>query len=301
MGKKNSKIHVLTWGGIGDVILLTPALREIKRSSPESVLIVHAIHKKHRDVLLHNPHIDILRIESKPLVDCVRFLRKNGYLPVRYRVPSYGEYAPSLWVPPKHATEVIAELFDVQLSHSTPELFLTPTEEEFAKKALEGLKLPIAIHTRSSRIHKDWPERKWQSLVSRNPHCSFVELGVCGERILDGTVDLPSDMEVRHDFALLKHCRAFVGIESCFAHAAAALGVPGVVLFGSSSPNTWGYPSSLNLSIGLRCSPCIDIIWGNKCPYDVACMNTMTVETVEDSLRRQLALVNDLSGDGKRQ
>src|ERR1700733_2290235 len=121
MGKKDSKIHVLTCGGIGDVILLTPTLREIKRSSPESVLIVHAIHKKHRDVLLNNPHIDVLRVESKPLVVCVTLLRMSGYLPARYRVPGYGVYAPSLWVPPKHATEVIAELCGVQLSHSTPE------------------------------------------------------------------------------------------------------------------------------------------------------------------------------------
>jgi ADP-heptose:LPS heptosyltransferase len=288
MTKKN-RIHILTWAGIGDAILLSPSLRQIKQSFPQSRLIVHAIHKKHYEVLLHNPHIDLLRLESRPVAFCYELLRKNGYLPTRYRLSTYGEYAPSMWFPEKKGAEIIAELIGVELSNSTPELFLTAKEDALAKAALRGLPCPVAIQTRSSRITKDWPKESWLNLMSRNTQYDWVELGVLGQSRLTGTVELPAEQELRQEFALLKYCKAFVGVDSCFAHAASAFGVPGVVLFGMSSPGTWGHPSNVNISAGLRCSPCIDIIGSNKCPYGVACMNMIAVDEVEQALRRQLS------------
>lgn len=282
----NNRIHIITWGGIGDVVLLTPTLRQVKLSSPHAKLIVHALHKKHYDVLLHNPYIDSLRLESRPAVFCYGLLRKNGYVPARYKRSPYGEFAPSVWLPEKKAADIIAELIGVSLSNSVPELFLTAAEEEKARSRLRDLKCPIAIQTKASRAAKEWPTEYWKSLISRNPQFDFLELGVVGDTRFADTVALPSGQELRHDFALLKCCKAFVGIESCFGHAAAAFGVPGVVLFGTSSPGTWGHKSNVNLSSGIRCSPCIDIIGSNPCPYDVACMNMITIGEVEQALRQ---------------
>jgi ADP-heptose:LPS heptosyltransferase len=194
-----------------------------------------------------------------------------------------------VWLPEKKGADIVAELIGVELSNSTPELFLTPKEDELAETALHGLRCPVAIHARSSKITKDWPKESWLNLISRNPQYDFLELGVLGESRLTGTVNLPPKQELRHEFALLKYCKAFVGVDSCFAHAASAFGVPGVVLFGMSSPGTWGHPSNVNISVGLRCSPCIDIIGSNKCPYGVACLNMIAVDEVEQALKRQLS------------
>jgi hypothetical protein len=110
-----SKLHIIVRGGIGDVILLTPTLREIKKRSPDSKLIVHTMHRKHYAVLFNNPRIDLLLLESRPWIFCTKLLRNTGYLPSNYRVASYGDYAPSVWFPQQPATEIIAELMGVQL------------------------------------------------------------------------------------------------------------------------------------------------------------------------------------------
>lgn len=291
MTRNDKTIHVITCGGIGDVILLTPTLREIKRRLPRATLTVHTIDKKHHEVLLHNPHIDVLRLESKAHLFCINLLRKTGYLPKRYQRPSYGDYAPSIWFPKQHATKLIAELMGVQLSDPTLDVFLTPEEEEFARATTSALRIPIAIQVKSSTVNKEWPLKYWRELIARNPQYEFVQLGVSGESRLEGTVNIPEGLDLRSEFALLKYCRAFVGVESCFAHVTNAFSTPGVVLFGSSSPEIWGHPNNINLSTGIRCSPCIDIIAGNKCPYGVECLETMAVEQVEEALKKQLSAV----------
>ena len=289
MSRIEEEIHIITCGGIGDVILLTPTLREIKKRLPHTTLTVHAIDKKHYEVLVHNPHIDALRLESKPYLFCMNLLRKTGYLPKRYQRPSYGDYAPSVWFPQKHATKLIAELMGLQLSDPTPEVFLMPEEESSAKATMDALKNPIAIQVKSSTVNKEWPLKHWKELIARNRQCDFVQLGVREEPRLEGTVDIPEGLDLRSEFALLKYSRAFVGVESCFAHVTNAFGIRGVVLFGSSSPEVWGHPNNINLSTGVRCSPCIDIIAGNKCPYGVECLEVMAVEQVEEALKKQLA------------
>jgi ADP-heptose:LPS heptosyltransferase len=176
----------------------------------------------------------------------------------------------------------------VQLSEHTPELFLTPPEDDFGRSIVRQIKIPVAIHTTAFSDNKKWPLRKWEALISRNAQYDFLELGSCGKPPLNRAIDDGTESDLRRDFALLKHCKAFIGVESCFAHAAAAFGVPGVVLFGSTSPMTWGHASNINISSSRRCSPCIDLIAYNRCPYGVACMETITVEEVEAALRTQL-------------
>jgi ADP-heptose:LPS heptosyltransferase len=53
--------RMLTCGGIGDIILCTPALREMKRRDPGCHITVFARHPAHYAVLAQNPHIDRLR------------------------------------------------------------------------------------------------------------------------------------------------------------------------------------------------------------------------------------------------
>lgn len=289
MAKNPKAIHIITCGGIGDVVLLTPTLREIKKCSHSTTITVHAIDKKHHEVLLQNPYIDVLRLESKTRSFCINLLRRAGYLPKRYQRASYVDYAPSIWVPKQHATTVIAELMGVELSDPRPDLFLTPEEEDFGRKTTGALKIPVAIQVKSSTINKEWPINYWKDLITRNPQYDFVQLGVSGEPRLEGTVKIPDGLDLRPEFAILKHCRAFVGVESCFAHAASAFKLPGVVLFGASNPEVWGHPNNINLSTQIRCSPCIDIIAGNKCPYGVECLKMIAVEKVEEALDKQLS------------
>lgn len=59
--------------------------------------------------------------------------------------------------------------------------------------------------------------------------------------------------------ALVRLARAFVGVDSCFAHLADALGTPGVVLFGPSCPGEWG-PQGSRLTAMRVPSGCLDML-----------------------------------------
>jgi len=286
MTRKLKALRIITWGGIGDVILLTPTLREIKKRFPNTALTVHAINKKHHEVLLHNPNIDTLRLESKTRMFCINLLRQ--YRPKRYQRPMYGAFAPSVWFPKQHATKVIAELMGVELSDLTSDIFLTPEEEEFGRATTSMLRTPVALHIKSSTINKEWPLKYWRELISRNSQYDFVQLGASSESRLEGTVNI-TEGGLRPQFAILKYCKAFVGVDSCFAHVTNAFNVPGVVLFGSSSAEVWGHPNNINLSTNIRCSPCIDMIQPCKCPYSVECLEMMAVEQVEEALKKQVS------------
>jgi heptosyltransferase-2 len=83
--------------------------------------------------------------------------------------------------------------------------------------------------------------------------------------------------------ALLKCCRVFLTNDTGPMHVAAALGVPVVAIFGSTSPELTG-PLALDES-KLRivrsdapCSPC----FLRECPIDFRCMNGIDVERVVD-------------------
>ena len=58
---KNRKlIRIATWGGLGDALLLTPALRALKREHPNCKIKLACTSKSFRDLFKNNPHVDVL-------------------------------------------------------------------------------------------------------------------------------------------------------------------------------------------------------------------------------------------------
>ena len=94
--------------------------------------------------------------------------------------------------------------------------------------------------------NKDWGWERWQALIGRLD-LDWVQLGPPSTRLLDG---------VRHieTATFLAACRALTGARAAVLpeggphHAAAALGVSGVVIFGAmTSPANTGYDLHVNL------------------------------------------------------
>jgi hypothetical protein len=89
--------------------------------------------------------------------------------------------------------------------------------------------------------NKDWGFGRWQELVRAMHRTDWIQLGPPGTRLLGGV-----SQWVTHDFrAALVHlagARLYVGHEGALHHAAAALGIPAVVIFGGYvSPSQTGY------------------------------------------------------------
>lgn len=86
--------------------------------------------------------------------------------------------------------------------------------------------------------------------------------------------------------ALLSRTRVLVANDSGALHAAEALGVPAVALFGSTSP-VWTGPlgeKCIVVKHDVPCSPC----FRKTCPIDTVCLKSISVEEVVFALRRLL-------------
>ena len=87
-------------------------------------------------------------------------------------------------------------------------------------------------------------------------HFEVVAVGV--SRPIDGACAnlLTSEHGEREAVAFLTVCDYFIGVDSFMAHAAAAVGLRGLVVWGPTSPNNWGHDTAMNYIGTAPCAPC---------------------------------------------
>jgi ADP-heptose:LPS heptosyltransferase len=288
---KNKTFRVIAGGGLGDVLLTTPAFAALKKKYRNCRIIVYCASKAHRVVLEHNPYIDRLTIFSAThspipyLLSRFRF----GFKLYRFLTPNYGLTAPSLFVN-QGAARIIAELFDVKLESSKIQVYLTEAESEWARGKISAYKRPIIIHisSRSSK-NEEWPLDYWEELIRIMPDYTFLQVGLADEPQVKGAIDLRGKTTFRQAMALVKYALSFAGVNSSFSHVTNAFGIRGVVLFGPSNPEVWGQENNINLYKKWRCAPCIDLLYGSNCPYSKPCMKQISPEEVKRALLRQIS------------
>lgn len=156
------------------------------------------------------------------------------------------------------------------------EIYFTPEEERFAANYSPGIVIEPTLKPGAS------PNKQWGGWAR------FVELATdAGYRLtqLGNTrspnVDLIATPDFRHACAVLARADAYVGHEGGLHHAAAALGVPAVVIYGGFiSPAQTGYADHRNLFTGGE--PC-----GMRfpCKHCADAMAAITPERVLDELK----------------
>ncbi|MBL9175693.1 MAG: glycosyltransferase family 9 protein [Verrucomicrobiales bacterium] len=109
----------------------------------------------------------------------------------------------------------------------------------------------IAVHPGSGSERKNWPEAAWAELLrrlSQDPGLRFLLVGADaeGDRLERLAAALPPDhSEVLRARPLpevanrLAGCTGFLGHDSGITHLAAAIGLPGIVLWGPSRLPVW--------------------------------------------------------------
>lgn len=147
-----------------------------------------------------------------------------------------------------------------KLSAHGYELFLTPAEEDLAasyaeENALAGRRL-LGIHVGSGGTKnlalRRWPLTKYRQLIQcvlhARPEANVLLFGGPEEQsdhaqlqreIGDARMLYPPTHNLRQAAALLKHCHAFLSVDTALMHIAAAMRVPGQVVI--ETP-TWNKP-----------------------------------------------------------
>ncbi len=117
----------------------------------------------------------------------------------------------------------------------------------------------VAIHPGSGGERKNWPVERWQALGDWL--LSLAEPGRPRLLVIGGEADAPAlkalrahwpgeredilfaqDLPLPRVAALLARADLFIGHDSGVSHLAAAVGAPGVVLFGPTDPDIWAPP-----------------------------------------------------------
>jgi lipopolysaccharide heptosyltransferase II len=187
-----------------------------------------------------------------------------------------------------------------------PKLFVTPDEIEAAKKkfGLGEIVNPIFGLNPGAEYGpaKRWPVEKFiaaAQYIQQKTNCVWILFGGKNDVAITGQIESairspPSAIfnfsgktSLRELMALLKPCRVLLTNDTGTMHAAAALGTPVVVPFGSTSPELTGpgLPGDTHhrlLRSDVPCAPC----FLRECPIDFGCMNGISVARVVEAVLR---------------
>lgn len=186
---------------------------------------------------------------------------------------------PQLVVTPDEV-KAVAQKFNLQHADSRPVFGLNPGAEYGPAKR--------------------WPAENFVAAareIQKRTNCLWLILGGKGDSILAKEIEsvignqqssatsLAGQTSLRELCAVIKLCRLLLTNDTGPMHIAAALGVPVVVPFGSTSPELTGPVLSGNvphqlLKSDAPCSPC----FLRECPIDFRCMKGIAVSRVVDAV-----------------
>ena len=262
-------------GGLGDCLLHTPSFEEMFNKNKQKPL-VYIFHQPHYDILLNNPFC-IPKLISKIKFDELKKKEKKEPL-------FYGDLLPSI-SSSESASILIAQLYQLSKTKDNLQLFLDPKEMLWGKSFTSQFSYPIAFNpTSQCSKNQEWITERWAHLINNFPDFTFIQLGLESEELIQGAFDYRGVGSLREQLSILSNSNFYIGVESFWAHACSALNVPGIILFGDSNPEIWGHENNINIYKRLSCSPCIDWIGGDNCPYDKKCMSDIGIEEVADAI-----------------
>lgn len=160
------------------------------------------------------------------------------------------------------------------------EIALTEAEENYALKVTASIPSFILIEPYllpDSNPNKQWGKAKWQVLAD-----ILISEGrtVCqvGSRMvlpLNGVLKIETPT-FRHGAAVMRHATLSILPDGGLHHAAGAMGLPAIVLFGGSvDADAMGYENHINVQSGKACGnwrPCrhCSDIWAALEPHEIA-------------------------------
>ncbi len=174
-----------------------------------------------------------------------------------------------------------------------PEDFRSVFRERFGGHAPDGktvLLVPGAGHP-----DKAWPIDRFEALARVLEERGLRPVFVLGPAELERGI-APRAGEILTPQSLIELAEALrtavfvVGPDCGPLHLAALHGVPGLALFGPTSPRQWG-PAGLEIvTANLSCSPCAAVTSGNfalHCPRPLPCLDGISVDMVLSRLAKR--------------
>jgi heptosyltransferase III len=173
----------------------------------------------------------------------------------------------------------------------------------------EGKGNAIGLHVSASQPSKMWPVASWRALIAglRRRGMAVTIFGAPDERtaLLEDYADLVgpgveiSTGNLTEFFAAVSGMSALVCLDSFSAHAAHAIGVPILMLTGSTVIEAYRPPASevIDGGIGMACSPCMNKPTCMKTAHPYQCMRGIEPGAVLKRLDLMGALSSKTPGE----
>jgi ADP-heptose:LPS heptosyltransferase len=270
---RRTALDVVAHGGIGDVIMCTPALRELKLRNPRCRL---RFYSSFSSLVRGLPYIDeALPYETRPS-------------PAIYM--DYSDETDFV-APRAPLVSLLGDTLGLRVRDSRMECAVDAALVARERAAWQDLPRPhLAVVRQANRqrtANKNWPDRSWEALIGRLcRRATVIELGEAGDTGIDvaaaNYIDLRGRTSLDEFVAAIAAADLYIGPMSGPAHIAAAVGTPGVVIYGGYEPPAYtAYPGRVGLATQVPCSPC----WlSTPCPFDRKCLSAISPAAVEDSV-----------------
>jgi ADP-heptose:LPS heptosyltransferase len=266
---RQRELHIERNVGLGDVLMCTPAMREVKRLNPDCKVTFYT----------DWPQL----VDGLPFIDHVR----------AYLDPS----PPRIWLhyekklPPKrHVARILGDHLGVNVRDVRPACVLDPSLCDAFKAEWAHLPRPWVVIVRRASgftFNKNWPDEYWETLVDwLLTFATVIELGAGDTdrraRSEANFVDLFGRTTVPELVAATAAADFAVVPDTGVMHIAAAVGTPAVVIYGGyTDPGSLGYPGNVDLYNPVECAPC----WiKTPCPYGKKCLHQITPEQVQTAV-----------------
>jgi hypothetical protein len=271
-GTKLNQYNFISWGGIGDTLLMTPIFKYLHNKG-EKVNVL-ATNNKYYDILFNNPHVSLQLFEGD-----IKDINTKNYLR-----PCYSNLLPGMFFKDTHASILMAKMLNLDIDDTTPVMNLMHQEIEEAKKILYNHSIIkfVAINPYTDdNPNKEWNANKWEKLVNaiHDKGMNVIQLGREDHNTIKG-VDLSPKQSIRLSLAILSLAELFIGIDSFLGHAATALNKKSIILFGPTCPSVWGHKQNANIYYDESCSPCVDTLFRVKCPFGKQCLKQISVNDI---------------------
>lgn len=303
---------VVRLGAIGDLIMITPALRQLKKDGYYVVLNCHT--KSH--VVTCNPNIDAM-IQQKPnevpreklgeywdelskgfdkvinLTGSVEdgLLKRAGTLEFNLPKKMRHELCDKNYI--DHTMELSGY---PDIKGAMPELFFSKAEHEWAKKFMSKLKDKFVIlwSLSGSSFHKVWPytEQTACEFLDAHPDTHLITVGDEACKILEWehprTLNRSARFTIRQSMILTKYVDLVIGTETGILNAASCYDTPKIIMLShSSNENLTKHWKNVDIvEPNVNCYPCHQLHYQRKsCPLNSAtktplCMTMVRPEQV---------------------
>jgi ADP-heptose:LPS heptosyltransferase len=316
-------ILIIRPGGIGDALLLAPAINLLKGNYSDASITILA-EKRNAGAFSLIPAVDKLFLYDRGtdlihlicsrydlVIDTEQWHRMSAV--IARLVPSFMKIGFATnerrrlfthSVPYSHSVYEAQSFFDllepigIKETFDPSSHFLSIPEtagreiEQFSK----SLQSPyVAIFHGASVKERRWNVAKFRALVNRlaDSGISSVIIGgeedkLSGDELVSGTnaLNLSGKTSIAGTAALIAGSRLLVSADSGVLHIGVGLGVPTVSLFGAGIADKWAPEGERHKVINrnLPCSPCTTFGTTPGCSYDLRCLEEIDIEEVSEAV-----------------